>query len=448
MPYMVVDNNATNFNIQLYDPNIIYFSDDFKGVDNWIVNGNYTITSDGINLGQNTSIISKNNIFSGKNFYTIKVRFKMTSIGDIILAGFTDENNNPTVYFKYNSGLGTIDAYLNGNIVSSSFWFPGGIDIWYDIYIVKGEKLIVFYINNPQYESTSIVYVMVDHTVQLNNLMFSTINSSATYNNLVMYESCGPRSPIPKPIWTNDNKILYDGNYYYFVTGEEYYQYYFDTIRLLILRTNDFINFEPYKHIYLGDVPDSFPQYAYFDGNNFYIWMINIDNAYQNGLHRLYLIVLDNKYNLVDINQNVTINTSQTEISFGGIYFINIEKTWYAIMSGTNGLYLFDGNPWTPNLTLIRQIYSDKYTNISLSAHLVKNDNSNYILIALPTTYNPDPSPGEPSEISPRMLISDIQFNNISELVRFTAYDEFERRIESNNIEFILSKNKVVYLGW
>jgi hypothetical protein len=456
MPHLTVGDRIGSVRPTIYDPTIVYFTDDFKNLDNWVASGNYTLTEEGVRLDYGSSLVSKGSLFRGRNFFSIKVRFKILAVGDMVLAGFTDENNNPTVYFKVNSAEGTISAYVNDQVVHSWYLFPFSLGDWIDMYIIKGERMImVKVVALDPYAGERLEWdygILVDPNTPTDNVLFSTTSASLVFNSVAVHEASGVWFGMLRPIWTRNNKILSDGEYFYFATIEQYNTtnpIWMDTIRLLILRTKDFVNFEHYKHISLGNAPFGSLLYSFFDGSNFYIWMRNeLGEYYQNGLHPLYLVTVDSNYNLVDVNLGVTLNGYQGTKPLESIYFVEIDGAWHAILNAIGeGLFLFDGAPWSPILTFNRQIYSDAYVPRIITAHPVSNGRDSYVAVFFPTSWHPSPAPNEPSYLPPRILISDTKFRSVRELTRFRIYDSLRRELHVFDIEAVLFGNYVMYVA-
>jgi len=455
MPYFVVGDRIGKVSPVIYDPRVVYLSDDFKSLDNWVASGNYTLTDEGIRLEPGSSLVSKGSFFKGRKFFTIKVRFKILSSGDMVVAGFTDESNNPTVYFKVSASEDKIYAYVGNQEVYWWYSFPFTPNDWIDMHIIKGDKMVMVRVTAlDPYTGEYLDWdygVLVDPSTPMDNVFFSTTGASLVYNSVTVYEASGVWFNMFRPIWTHSNRILNDGEYFYFATVEQYSTtnpIWLDTTRLLILRTKDFINFEHYKHISLDNAPYGSLLYSFFDGNNFYMWMRNeLGEYYQDGLHPFYLVTLDSSYNLLDV-RSITLNGYQGTEPLESIYFVEVESTWYALLNAIGkGLFLFNGAPWSPSLTFIKQIYSDSYIPRIITAHLVSDSKSDYVLLCLPTSWHPNPKPDEPSYLPPRLLMSDTKFGSVSELTRFRFYDESGRELHTSDIEVILSKLKVMYVA-
>jgi hypothetical protein len=457
MVYISVGNQVSVLSPTIYDPRIVHFSDDMRSLDNWIPSGDVSVVDEGVALNYNSSLVSKGSMFAGRSFFTVKVVLRVSSYGRMVLAGFTDDSNNPTVWFEYVKGdyYYYVKAYVNGEEVRSWLAFPtSSSDI--TMYVIKGKRMVMivaYVVSDATGETLTWYYgILVDPSVQLSNVFFKTYDASLTIKSVTVYEASGVRFGALRPIWTTGNKILHDGVYYYFATVEEYAtipENLLDTVRLLILRTRDFVSFEHYKHVDIGDAPHGMLLYSFFDGSRFYMWMRNeLGEYYQNGLHPLYLVVLDSDYNLLEVNLNVSLSGYTGDKPLASVYFVNINGEWYALLSAPgDGLHLFSGNPWTPSLSFVKKVYSSKYIPRIVVAHPVSNTKGSYILISLPTSWHPNPQPDEPSFLPPRFLISDTNFDSVTELTRYRLYDEVGSEIHTSDGEFILSKEKVLYVS-
>jgi len=420
-----------------YDPSVKYFFDDFKNADNWSIYGTYEITQDGIRVYGNTRAISINPLVTNKNFFTIiaRVRFNEIKRDDkFILLGIADSSGSQTVYFTAEVHDVERFSFYIGFYVNDQFVDGTGVEYYspepLEFALVKADDIIQLLVFNGEFFAPIPLWVTFPQGMSAEKIIFGTSGGDITYSYIGVYESSGLSLFGLKYVLDDNQRMFTDGEYFYAISREGYDIY--DehgglkdyTSRLIVLRTKNLIDFEPYKHITLN-IRKVIPLYAHFDGNYIYVWCYNDQETYQDGLHKLFIVVLDTNFNVVDINENVMIN-NLSEGNVEGVYFIKVHGEWYALgvyehpppptwfkLGYAHSLALFKlTNPSVGQLDFINFITSIHDSTVFLSAYTVTDLCSEYILVILPY-YELD--------IYVSVMFLDTSFNILAELKPFRS---------------------------
>lgn len=398
MPYIKNLRFINRVNPFIYDKNAVHFYDNFTNTNNWTITGSYEVTPDGLHISGDTRAISTNPIIQNKDFFAIatRVRFNSLQDGDKILLGFSNVNATTRVYvnvqyeYGYPTGAYKIGIYINEDKIAetSSIQTPDE----FDLVLIKTKDIVNVCITI--YDMLlPVVWAKIPQDIQTDCIAFGSYAGDFTYKYIGVYEASGITLFGFEYITDEKLKIYNDGEYFYAVSREAYgtfdeHNALVDYVsRLIILRTRDFINFEPYRHITLNTTK-IVPLYAYFDGNNIYVWLYNEDSTYQNGLHRLFVAIFDTNFNLISLNENIIIN-NLNDGTIEGISFTKIHGEWYAL-----GIYKSDSeskialftvsNPATSELNFVKFITDVDNSSKFISSDVVTDLNSNYVLVTIP----------------------------------------------------------------
>jgi hypothetical protein len=433
MPYIMEGKPLNQIKDLVFNPNIVYFTDNFQTLDKWNINGSYQITSDGIELSGDSTIISKDNILDGKDNYVIVVDEQVNTADNWTLIGLTDENGNPIFTMKWNKDNYSLEFYVQGNKVK---WWNFNPNDW------DGKVIIHKIGNRILWYST--FWIILPDNISLKKVMFGTSGGDITFKNIGIYESAGNGTGWFRPIW-NGNKILEINGVYYFI-GNRFYDPYYDFPEIAlpsIFTTADMINFNQYRHLWLDTSYSYGVNYAYYDGEYVYVWLVvsSISSAPPTPVG-YYILTLDpnSNFNIVNINENVTVSELPQGTNLVSLYFINLHGKWYAI-----GLLSYRGDddsfgysialfntesPKSANLTYVRTIYDFGYNpspsplGASLCSHVVTDLYKNYVLITA----------------LDRWILFDDKLNNI--VASGFCHQNSEL---PDDCEFLLSTNKFVY---
>jgi hypothetical protein len=205
---------------------------------------------------------------------------------------------------------------------------------------------------------------------------------------------------------------------------ERYWQPYYSDFRLTqpsILTTKDLVNFEPYKHLWISNVDNVNVNYAYYDGQYIYVWFEYNGN--------FYIMKLDLNFNIIDINSNVTINGLPDGSVLNSIYFININKKWYAVghVTGDHAALFDTDGPQSPSLTFIKTLFDFGGRDYprSVVSHVVTDLTREYVLVIGENEY---------------VLLD----SNLENIVLSGIFDFID--VTNPDVEIVLAKNKMLYV--
>jgi len=413
MPFIITKERKGLVRPLIYNPNVTYFKDDFRNIDNWNITGSYQITENGIRLSGNSMAITKNNVLDGIDNFVVLMPISYHDTDEYTLIAFTDENGNEELSFKYikePDGARSHAVFVRGQIIwTTKSYVPP--DFVLELHKI-GTRLFIW-------EDS---YVDIPSDLNLKKVMFGTSVGEVTFKNIGIYESAGYGIGVPRPIWT-DKGILNINGYYYFIF-ERYWQPYYQDFILIqpsILITRDLVNFEQYKHLWISNVDIIHVNYAYYDGQYVYIW-INDANGFR-------IIKVDSNFNIVDINSNVTINGLPDGSVLNSIYFVNIHGKWYAIGHITGDyVALFDTDgPQSVSLTFIKTLanFGGRDYPRSIVSHVVTDLIKEYVLVI-----------GEDKYV---LLDSDLENIVLSGSFDFVSVTE-------SDVEIVLAGNKTLYV--
>jgi hypothetical protein len=452
MPYIRNLRFVNNVSPFIYDKNAVYFYDNFSNTDNWSITGSYEVTSDGLHISGDTRVISNKPVIENRDFFAIAthVRFNTTNDGDKILLGFSNLNATTRVYatvkyeYGYPSGYYRISIYVNeDNIMeTTSNQTPNE----FDLVLIKTKDIVnvCITINGML---LPVAWARIPQDIQAECVAFGSYAGDFTYKYIGVYEASGITLFGFGYIIDEKLKMKNDYKYFYAISREAYgvfdeHNALIDYVsRLIVLRTTDFINFEPHKHITLG-ATKIVPLYAYFDNNNIYVWLYNEATTYQNGLHRLFVAVLDTNFNLISVNENVIIN-NLSDGSIEGISFVKIFDKWYALgiykSSSQSKIALFTvSSPATGELNFVNFITDVYDSSKFISSEIVTDLSSNYVLVTIPFL--------EPEYQLPELsvILLDTGFNVVTEPIIF----ELSRFMEYPETSYTLfMDNKFLYIS-
>ncbi len=139
----------------------------------------------------------------------------------------------------------------------------------------------------------------------------------------------------------NPKSILMDKDgYYLFFATESYFN---SPARLLILRTKDLIHYEPVKSVVVK-TPGYTGQGVLFKwiDNKIHGFLMDWTSGpppYQQGLHRILKVTMDEKFNVLEINTNVKLMGGPSGGNMGhyDIALMKFHGTWYAVTSSFSG---------------------------------------------------------------------------------------------------------------
>jgi len=355
----------------IYNPHVTYFYDNFKSIDNWDISGSYEITDGGLRIYGTTRVISKGNVLEGVDRFAIVVFVEQNSPGDFTLLGLADENGNPTVELKWHSAASELALYVLGNKVWAIGFYPGKPMIMHKI----GNKLMV----------SPYTYDIVDlpSNISIKKVFFETSGADITLESIGVYESAGTEIKSIRPIWTKNGVMQADG-YFHFVITRMYKSYEWGVppiaMQPSVIATGDMVSFDQRKHVWLDDIPFSYTQYAFHDGNYTYVW-VAVANEKEEKTGDFNIITLDSAFNVVNVSR-VTVDNLPDGTKLFSIYFVNIHGKWYAVGSLSNGdVSLFDTEgPWSPSLTFSKTLFTLDAA-YEVSAHLVADMFGEYVLL-------------------------------------------------------------------
>jgi len=431
MPYIIDGKMLNKIKDLVFNPNIVYFTDNFQTIDKWNINGSYQITSDGIELNGNSTIISKDNILDAKDNYVIIVNEKVNTADNWTLLGLTDTNGNPVFTMRWNKNGYMLEFYVQGNKVKEWSFDPNYWD----------GKVIIYKIGN-RILWDSMFWIGLPDNVSIEKVMFDTSGGDITFENIGIYESAGNGTGWFRPIW-NGNKLFEINGVYYFIGNRFYDPYYdFPTIVLpSIFTTTDMVNFNQYKHLWLDTSYSYGVNYAYYDGKYVYVWLgvLSILSPPPTPVG-YYILTLDpnSNFDIVDINKNVTINGLPQGKSVISLYFINLNGKWYALgllseLTNDNlidySIALFDTDtPMSGNLTYVNTIYDivDYPSSVpnGICAHIVTDLYKNYVLLTA----------------SNKWILFDDKLNNV-----VSSGDCYQGNEILSDCEFLLLSDKKMY---
>jgi len=396
MPYFNIGQKLPSIQPFIYDPNVKYFEDTFADLSKWDViaqNGTIELTSEGVKLTSNGGdlvLATKDSILSGKNYVAVLIKLKVLSLpqnGSVIMFYTGDSYGSQNVISLVVKGDGYwYDTW--GTESSGSAYLPISLNEWYYIAFVRAGNWLSYAQKEPPdyiwdrgagyctyaglYNYMGKIYIGVSG------------GASVVYSIVGVYESAGEGLTDLRPIIDGStNKILTDGSYYYFWATELYTGCEWGALdRILILRTQDFTNFEIVKHVIAGQTGYAGPGYAIKIGDRIYMWLSNwiSTSGYQNGMHWLCQAVLDSDFNLLNLYEDVTIQNAPSTLGVYNVHFVKVGDRWYAI---SDGPYLFEvTDPTSRVLNYVSELPPSEGYKDSPYALTVTDGSNTYVLLA------------------------------------------------------------------
>ncbi len=380
----------------LYDPNIVHFSDDFENIDSWTqaeTGGLYSVSNSILSITSNTdghiTFYTTSDVV--KDFVAIYVRFKIktpdtsgTKTPIVELVGLCDTlPSDYTLHMnaKYNSSTNKFDVYVyKGGSTALSLLQNISIDVdtWVEVLLIYVEGNFEGFIKREGIDNDwQPVFQYYDESLaqyMLKVWIGAHYGGAIDYDKIIIYESAGTGLKDPRPIfdWSNgryDPKSILrtqDGYMLWFATESYYGGGSGRRDRIIILKvSDDLTDISIYKHLTINQ-PGYTGQGILFkwSDNKIHGFLMNwreYNPPYQNGLHRILKVEMDENFENITINENITLNNAPDGGTMGhyDIWLVWIGGSWYAVTASfTGGVNVWSiDNPLSTTLTFYKQIF-------------------------------------------------------------------------------------------
>ena len=385
----------------LYNPNIIHFSDDFEGSDidtsKWTqaeTGGTYSVSNDTItlvteNTGDHVTFYSAQDIV--EDYVALYFRAKVSGSSGSATFGLCDiipSDNSFYILVRYTSEAGKYEILLKkgpDTVLTALQTIYVDPDTWFEGLIVYVGGSFTAFIKREGIDSDwqPVIDYHDDALEQyMKKIWFGAHDgTTAVIDKIILYESAGTGIKDLRPImdWSNGydpSKILTDTSGYYLFWGTE--GYYTPSglswgmhDRIILLKTNDFVNWEIVEHITICvGIAGQGILFKWTDGKiHGYIMNWSSESApYQNGLHRILYVEMDENFNNITINENVTLVNAPCDSNQYDIWLVKIQDQWYAVTSSlTSGTHVWElDSPTSLTFTFYKTIFSEYRENVMI----------------------------------------------------------------------------------
>ena len=398
----------------LFNPKVVLFSDDFEDLSKWTqaeTGGSYTVADSLLSVTADSdghiTFYTTNDVV--RDFIAIYAKLRITgNTGIVELIGLCDTiPSDNTIHMNaiYNTSTGKFDINVyRGPSTDLDLIQSLNVDpnVWIEVLLIYVEGSFEGFVKREgvddewqpvfQYYDESLVPYMKKVWIGAHE------GASIEYDKVIIYESAGTGLKDMRPLldWSDGlyrpDRILRDEEgYYIFWATESYYGGGAGRRdRILILRTKDGINFEIVKSVIISK-PGYTGQGILFKWNDGYIhgFLMNWRNdspSYQNGLHRIVKVKLDENFNFVSLEEDVSLNNGPDGGSMGhyDIWLLKLDDKWYAITSSfTGGTQLWQLNdPVSKTFTHVKEIIPASNKE-NVTAYPVTNGSEKAIIMTI-----------------------------------------------------------------
>lgn len=352
----------------LFNPNIVHFTDDFDDVSKWVQaesGGSYSVSNSLLSISANSdghiTFYTTDDVVD--DYVAVYARVRPTSqTGTLTAVGLCD--TIPTDYsihidLRYNSNTGAFDlVVIKGATTELSRLQSLSVEPnqWVEVLIVYVEGSFEGFVKREGVDAEwqpLFQYFDTDLAPYMKKVWIgSHVGASGDWDKVVIYESAGTGLKDPRPVFDwSDGKYdprsilrTNDGCMVWFATESYYGGGAGRRDRLIILKVSD--DFQTVT--ILKSVTVNLPGYTgqgilfkWSDGKiHGFIMNWRADSPpYQGGLHRIFKVVMDTDFNVLSIDESVTLNNAPDGGSMGhyDIWLIYVDGQWYAVTSSFTG---------------------------------------------------------------------------------------------------------------